>query len=91
MTLDPRLKLLIILFAISVVVWLVLIIYRGRLAREEEDQVFLGTTPERLSAKDTALMQRVARLSTPIWIVGVLMVLLLLATIALWIYLGLMA
>ncbi|HEV2388264.1 MAG TPA: hypothetical protein VGS20_13525 [Candidatus Acidoferrales bacterium] len=91
MTLDPKLELLIILFAISVVVWLALIIYRGRLAREEEDQVFLGTTPERLTEKDRAIMKRVARLSTPIWIVGVLMVLLLLASICLWVYQGLMA
>lgn len=91
MTLDPRLKLLIILFAISVVVWLALIIYRGRLARVEEDQVFLGTTPERLTAKETAIMQKVARLSMPIWIVGVAMVLLLLASICLWVYLGLLA
>lgn len=91
MKLTPQLLTLVVLFAISVVVWIALLIYKGRLEREEEDKVFLGTTPERLKAEDAALLEKVNRLSKPIWIVGVISVLLLCGAVAVWIYQGLLS
>lgn len=91
MQLTPELKILIILFGISVLVWLILALYKSRLAREEEDKVFLGTTPERLNEEHSKIMERVSRLSKPMWIVGLVTVLLLLAAIGTWIYQGLLA
>ncbi len=91
MHLTPQLQILIILFGISVLVWLILAVYKSRLSREEEDKVFLGTTPERMNEEHSKLMEKVTRLSKPMWIVGVVTVLLLLATIGMWIYQGLLA
>jgi hypothetical protein len=91
MKLTPQLGTLIVLFVISVVVWIALLIYKSRLEREEEDKIFLGTTPERLKEEDAALLQKVNRISKPIWIVGVITVLLLFGAVAVWIYQGLLS
>ena len=88
--LSPQLKILIGLFVVSLVVWFVLIIYKSKLEREEEDKVFLGTTPERLGEEQTALLEKVNRLSKPMWIAGTLTVLFMLAAVAMWIYQGLL-
>lgn len=88
--LTPQLKILIVLLAISLIVWIVLILYKRKLEQEVEDKVLLGTTPERLSEKQAALLQKVDKASKPIWIFGTLTVLLVIATVGLWLYQGLM-
>jgi hypothetical protein len=88
--LTPQLKILIVLFVISVVIWFILIVYKKRLEREEEDKVFLGSTPERLNEEQTKLLEKVNRLSKPMWIVGSVTVLLLLSAVGVWIYQGLL-
>jgi len=88
--LTPQLKILIGLFVVSVVTWFVLLVYKSKLEREEEDKVFLGSTPERLGKEQTALLEKVNRLSKPMWIVGTLTFLFMLAAIAMWIYQGLL-
>jgi uncharacterized membrane protein len=91
MTLSPQLEILIILFGISLIIWILLLIYKSRLARQEEQQVFLGTPPERLGEKQTELLKKVNRLSKPLWIFGLLTIFLLLATLGVWIYQGLLS
>lgn len=88
--LTPQLKILIVLFAVSLIVWIGLILYKKQLEREVEDKVFLGSTPERLGEKQAALLQKVNKLSMPMWIFGSLTVLLLIGTIGMWLYQGLM-
>jgi hypothetical protein len=88
--LTPELKILVGLFTVSLVVWFILIIYKSKLEREEEEQVFLKSTPERLGEKQAALLQKVNKLSKPMWIVGTLTVLLMLAAVGMWIYQGLL-
>jgi len=88
--LTPQLKVLIALFVVSLVVWFILIIYKSKLEREEEEKVFLKTTPERLGKEQAALLQKVNKLSKPMWIVGTLTVLLMLAAVGMWIYQGLL-
>lgn len=88
--LTPQLKILIGLFAVSLIIWIGLILYKKSLEREVEDKVFLGTTPERLGEKQAALLQKVNKLSMPMWIFGTLTVLLLLGTVGMWLYQGLM-
>jgi hypothetical protein len=84
---DPVLRILVILLVISIVVFLILLLYKGRLERQGEDA--FRTTPERLNDKQKALLKKVDSLSTPLWIVGTLMVLLVLGTLGWWIYQGL--
>lgn len=91
MMLDPKLFSLIVLFVVCAVLWLIVILYRGRLMRDEEDKVFLASTREQMGTEQQAIMKKVSALSMPIWILGVLAIIFLLASIALWIYQGLMA
>ncbi len=88
--LTPQLKILIGLFIVSVVIWFILIVYKKRLERQEEDKVFLGSTPERLNDEQRQLLDKVNQLSKPLWIVGTLTVLLLLSAVGVWIYQGLL-
>ena len=88
MAVTPQLKILIALFVLSAVIWLILIFYKSRLEREEEDKVFLGSTPERMGEAQIAILQKVGRLSKPLWIFGVLSLLFLLAAVGTWIYQG---
>ena len=84
---NSSLEILIILFGVSVVVYLLMLIYRSHLERQGEDA--FRTTPERLNDKQKAVLKKVDSLSKPIWVVGTLMVLLLLASLGLWIVQGL--
>lgn len=90
MKFTPQVELLFGLFILSVIVWIILIIYKGRLESQGQDKISLGTT-ERLKPEDAALLNKVNRMSTPLWIVGVITVLLLCATVAMWIYQGLLS
>ncbi len=88
MSLSPQLEILVVLFCISLVVWFVMIVYKSRLERTAEERVFLAKTPD-LSEQDSQLLRKVNRLSVPMWIIGILTVLLLLAVLGTWIYQGL--
>jgi len=88
--LTPQLKILIGLFIVSVVIWFILIVYKKKLERQEEEKVFLGSTPERLNDEQRQLLDKVNQLSKPLWIVGTLTVLLLLSAVGVWIYQGLL-
>jgi hypothetical protein len=88
--LTPQLEILVGLFIVSLVIWFILIIYKKRLERQEEDKVFLGSTPERLGEEQKQILQKVMKLSKPLWIFGTLTVLLLLCSIGMWIYQGLL-
>lgn len=91
MRLTPQMETLIVLLGISIVIWILLAFYKSRLAREEEDKVFLGAKPEQMNEEHSKLMAKMDRLSKPMWAIGILTVLLLLATIGVWIYQGLLA
>lgn len=91
MTLTPELEILIILFGISLIVWIFLIFYKSRLSQQEDQQVFLGSAHERASEKQMALLNKVNRLSKLMWIFGLLTFGLLLAGIGVWIYQGLLS
>lgn len=84
---DPVLRILVILLCICVVVFFILLVYKGRLERQGEDA--FRTTPERMNDKQKAVLKKVDSLSVPLWIVGTLVVLLVLGTIGWWVYQGL--
>lgn len=88
--LTPQLKIMIVLFVISLVIWFALILYKKKLERQEEDKVFLGSTPERLGEEQKQILQKVMQLSKPLWIFGMLTVLLMLSALGVWIYQGLL-
>lgn len=88
MELNATLKLLIVLFIISVVIWLILLIYRSRL--EQSGAEAFRTTPERMTEEQKKKLQKVDRMSIPMWIFGILSIIFLLCSVAYWIYLGLM-
>jgi len=87
MNLSGEVKLLIALFVISLVVWIALFLYKGRLERDEED-VF-RTTPERLTDEQKKVLQKVDSLSKPIWVFAILTFLFLVASVGAWLYHGL--
>lgn len=91
MKISPQLEILVVLFCISVVVWILLMIYKSRLERRAEERVFLSGTPERLTEKDSLLLGKVNRLSKPMWAIGIITVVLLLAMLGTWIYQGLLS
>jgi hypothetical protein len=87
---SPMVRALLISWIVVTLFWIVLLVYRTMLSRREEEEIFLGR-PDQLSPEQMALTQRVARLSRPIWTLGVLSGLLLIAWLGLWIYQGLMS
>ncbi|HVB98957.1 MAG TPA: hypothetical protein VNJ12_06440 [Candidatus Dormibacteraeota bacterium] len=84
---NSPLQILVVLFCVSVVVFLLMLFYKSHLERKGEEA--FRTTPERLNDQQKALLKKVDGMSKPMWIVGTLMVLLLLSSIGLWIFLGL--
>jgi hypothetical protein len=87
---SPMVRALLISWIVVTLFWIVLLVYRTMLSRREEEEIFLGR-PDQLSPEQMALTQRVERLSRPIWTLGVLSGLLLIAWLGLWIYQGLMS
>ena len=90
MKFTPQVEMLFGLFVLSVIIWIILIIYKSRLESQGQDKISLGTT-ERLKPEDAELLKKVDRMSKPLWAVGIITVLLLCATVAMWIYQGLLS
>jgi hypothetical protein len=75
-------------WAVLTFLWVLLLGYRAVLASREEDQMFL-VKGEAGSAQDQrVLINKLTRLSKPIWILGIVSVGLILVIIALWIWHG---
>lgn len=87
---KPPLEILIALFVASLVIWMVLVIYKSKLDREVEEKVLLGSTPERLGEAQQKVLNKVNGLSKWLWTFGVLTVLLLLGAVGTWIYYGIL-
>ncbi len=90
MMVKSPLEILIALFVASLVIWLVLVIYKSKLEREVEEKVFLGSTPERLGEEQQKVLNKVNGLSKWLWTFGVLTVALLLGAVGTWIYYGIL-
>jgi hypothetical protein len=90
MNMSPMVRALLLSWIAITVVWIILLVYRTLLSRREEEEIFLGR-PDQLSPEQQAIMQRLERLTRPIWTLGVLSGLLLIAWLGLWIYQGLMS
>jgi hypothetical protein len=90
MNMSPMVRALLLSWIAITVVWIILLVYRTLLSRREEEEIFLGR-PDQLSPEQQAIMQRLERLTRPIWALGVLSGLLLIAWLGLWIYQGLMS
>lgn len=62
-------------WAVLVVITAVLYIYRGRLQRDEEDQIFLDDSFEHEKAAQEAIVAQVGKIDSPLrimkWLVGV--------------------
>ena len=62
-------------WAVLVVITAVLYIYRGRLQRDEEDQIFLDDSFEHEKAAQEAIIAQVGKVDSPLrimkWLVGI--------------------
>ena len=82
---------LLIVWAVLTVVLIVLLIYRSTLSMHEDDQLFLDQAESHMAQEQTALLQRINRLTMPVRTLTAASGLLGLVLVAIWVYRGLNA
>lgn len=85
----PLLQVLLIVWGVLTAILIVLLIYRSTLTMHEDDQLFLDQSASHMQQEQTALLQRINRLQTPVRALGAASGLLLLVMVAMWVYRGL--
>jgi hypothetical protein len=73
------------------VIWLVLLAYRAWLASREEDQMFLASGHVPGADEQTVIVSKLAKLTKPIWILGVLTGAMTVTLLGLWLWQGMNA
>jgi hypothetical protein len=76
-------------WAVITVVWVMLLLYRGLLARKEEDQIFLHRGEEALLREQQHIAHQMDAIAPYVKWIGIVSAVLLLVVAALWIHLGL--
>jgi Tfp pilus assembly protein PilN len=83
------LTMLAIIWSVLTVILIVLLIYRSTLSMREDDQLFLDQASSHMQQEQTALLQRINRLTIPVRALAAASGLIALVTIAIWVYRGL--
>ena len=83
------LTILMVAWGVVTVVLAVLMIYRGRLSAEEDDQIFINASEQNRYLEQQAVITRISRLTKPIIALAVASGALLLACAGIWLYQGL--
>jgi hypothetical protein len=86
--LKPPLEYISFAWASVTVVWLLLLGYRGVMANKEDDQLYLAKGEEHMLVEQQVLVGRLAKMSKPLWVLGILSGLLLVAMIGFWLWQG---
>jgi hypothetical protein len=85
----PLLEVLLIIWGVLTAILIVLLIYRSTLTMHEDDQLFLDQSASHMQQEQTALLQRINRLQTPVRALSAVSGLLLIIMVAMWVYRGL--
>jgi hypothetical protein len=83
------LTVLLIIWAVLTTILIVLLIYRSTLSMHEDDQLFLDQAESHMAQEQTALLQRINRLTMPVRALSAASGLLLLVMAAIAVYRGL--
>lgn len=83
------LTILLIVWAAVTIVLVVLWIYRSILEDKEEDHLILDKAEEHMAREQREVVQRIERLTRPMWVLGVLSGVLLLVLAGVWVWEGL--
>ena len=86
--LAPPLVYFLIMWSAVTLLWVALLVYRGVMENREEDQLFITGGHEQMAAEQSLLNDKVTRLGKPIWALGIASVVLLVATIGIWMWIG---
>jgi hypothetical protein len=89
--LKPPLEYLAFAWALITVVWLLVLGYRGVIATREEDQLYLAKGEEHMLVEQQAVVGTLVKLSKPLWVLGILSGVLLIAMIGFWLWQGMQA
>jgi len=87
--LNPPLNYMLIVWAAVTLLWIVLLVYRGVMENREEDQLFITSGHEQMATEQRVLIGKVTKLGMPIWALGIASVVLLVAMISIWLWMGL--
>ena len=80
------LTVLLIIWSVLTVILIVLLIYRSTLSMHEDDQLFLDQAESHMAQEQTALLNRINRLTVPVRALGAASGLLLLVMVAIKVY-----
>jgi hypothetical protein len=80
---------LLISWGVITAVLVILLVYRATLSSKEDDQLYLNKAEvDMMGAEQSAIIGKLQRLSRPITVLAVLSGVLLIATAAMWVYIG---
>ena len=80
-----------LVWLVLTVLWLMLLAYRAWLASREEDQMFLASDHVPGADEQTAIVSKLAKLTKPIWILGILTGAMTVTLLGLWQWQGMNA
>ena len=82
------LDMLMISWGVITCVLVVLVVYRGTLSSKEDDQIFIDAAEQHHYEEQLVIIARISRLTRPIITLSVVSGVLLLASVAVWVYQG---
>ncbi len=85
---KPPLEYLALAWASITVLWLMVLGYRGVIANREEDQLYLAKGEEHMLVEQQAIVGTLVKLSKPLWVLGILSGVLLVAMVGFWLWQG---
>jgi hypothetical protein len=75
-----------LLWVLLAVLWLALLVYRGTLTIHEEDTLFLSKGESKAAEEQHVIVDKLNRLSKPLWASGISVGVLLLFILGSWLY-----
>jgi hypothetical protein len=83
---SPLLWMIIVVWAIVTLIWIALLVYRGRVTSREDDQLFLDPGEEHMAKEQREIMARAMRLDKGVLGLGILSGVLLVAGLVIWLW-----